>query len=232
MRTLSQVDLAAYDFFDFGAGDGASLRRCEELFGGRGLGIDIDESKIAAAEAAGVDVVAGDILKLQREKCVRYVCMDNFLEHLPDLAMVREMLRVAVAVATDFLYIVHPSFEDEAYLASLGLKQFWHDWTGHPSHVLLSDFASMLRDVGAGPMHLEYVQAALSSRDSSILPLTAPKDQHHFDASLHGEKPEVEFAKPVHWQLKLTVTLHTPRAEMEERRRRPFARLRPARVRG
>jgi SAM-dependent methyltransferase len=207
MRTLDDVDLTAFDFLDFGAGDGASLRRCQELFGGRGVGIDIDERKIQAAQAAGLEVVKGDILKLPRDKCVRYVCMDNFLEHLPDLAMVREMLRVAVAVATDFLYIVHPSFEDEAYLASLGLKQFWQDWTGHPSHVLLSDFTALFSELDAGPMHIQYVQPAASSLDSSILPLSAPADQHHYDAAKHGEKPEIEFSKPVHWQLKMTVML-------------------------
>ena len=207
MRTLDAVDLDSYDFFDFGAGDGASLRRCEDLFGGRGLGIDIDPNKIAAAERNGSDVVAGDILSLPCSKTVRYVCMDNFLEHLPDLDIVREMLRVGVAVAREFLYIVHPSFEDEAYLGALGFKQFWHDWTGHPSHILLSDFCAMFRELDTGPMTVEYVQAAGTSRDSSILPLSAPADQHHYNPDLHGDKRHVEFAKPVHWQLKLTVHL-------------------------
>lgn len=208
MRSLADVDLDDYDFLDFGAGHGNSLRRCKELFGGRGLGIDIDRKKIAHAQEHGIEVVYGDITSLPRRKLVTYVCMDNFLEHLPNFDVVRQMLEVATAVATDFLYIRHPSFEDEAYLAAIGLKQYWHDWTGHPSHVLLSDFCAMLKQLGARPFDMEFANPTFDSSDPSILPFSAPPDQHEYDEQLHGSKPQVAFARPVYRQLRLTAHLN------------------------
>jgi SAM-dependent methyltransferase len=208
MRSIADVDITDYDFFDFGSGHGNSIRRCEELFGGRGLGIDVDRKKIDSAQNRGVEVVYGDIMTLPRRKLVTYVCMDNFLEHLPNSDVLRQMLEVAVAVATDFLYIRHPSFEDEAYLAELGLKQYWHDWTGHPSHVLLSDFCAMLKQLKARPFDVEFASPIFDSSDPSMLPFSAPPDQHDYDERLHGPKPMLTFGKPVYRQIRITAHLN------------------------
>ena len=198
MRGLDDVDLDAYDFLDLGAGTGGSVELCTRLFGGRGLGIDNAPKKVRAAHDAGADVVLGDITALPRRPLVRYVSMCDFLEHLPTYDLAREMLSVAASVATDFLYIRHPSFEDEAYLRALGLKQYWQDWTGHPSHLLLSDLTEMLSEVGASRLQIEYVKPVWHSSDATILPLDAPPDQSGYDPEAHGAKPLVAFTKPVH----------------------------------
>ena len=205
--TLDDVDLDEYDFLDFGAGTGGSLSLCAKVFGGRGLGIDNAERKVAAAQQDGAEVVFGDITSLPRRPLVRYVSMCDFLEHLPDYDLVREMLSVAAAVASDFLYIRHPSFEDEAYLRALGLKQYWQDWRGHPSHLLLSDLSTMLAEVGADKLTLEYIRPVWDSNDPTILPVDAPPDQSTYDRELHGAKPLVSFAKPVHRAIYLTAHL-------------------------
>lgn len=209
---LEDVEPSEYDFLDFGAGIGTPLERCERLFGGRGLGIDIDRKKIRQAQQEGSEVVYGDILTLPRKKLVRYVCMDNFLEHLPDFATARAMITVAAAVAEEFLYIVHPSFKDEAYLKALGLKQYWHDWTGHPAHLLLPNFVSMLREAGAPTMKIAYGggKPIYDSNDPSILPLSAPVDQHHYECEAHGPKPFVKFDKPVFRQIRIHAYLEDP----------------------
>jgi hypothetical protein len=203
MRTLEDVDLRAYDFFDFGAGDGGSLRRAVELFGGRGLGIDIDRKKITRAQEAGLEIVHGDITALPREKLVRYVFLDNFLEHLPDYGVVQQMLDVAAAVAEEFIYIRHPSFEDEAYLAALGLKQYWADWTGHPSRLLLHEFCAMFKRAGLGPIEVHYAYPVLDSSDPSILPASTEPDQFDYDPERHGPKPLITFSRPVHKQIRI-----------------------------
>lgn len=230
VRTLDDVNLADYDFFDFGTGAGASLLRCQENFGGRGLGIDINHKKIARAQQAGLEVVYGDIATLPRQKLVRYVCLDNFLEHLPDYDTVRTMLSVASTVATDFLYIVHPSFEDEAYLRQFGLKQFWQHWTGHTAHLLVSDLAEMLTEVGARPFDIEFVKPAWDSDDTSILPLDAPIDQRHYDAAAHGPKPTVKFDKPVHWQVVVTAHIGGSTAARVHELERQLAEMRNRRA--
>jgi SAM-dependent methyltransferase len=206
-RTLDEVDFAAYDFVDFGAGTGGSLRYCTSRFGGRGVGIDISEDSAAEARAGGGDVVVGDIRSIPDGVSVRYVTMFDFLEHLPTYDDVAAMLAVAARIAREFIWIRHPSFEDEAYLRALGLKQYWCDWTGHPSHVLISDFAEMLRAVELRAVELEFRDAARSSTHPTILPLDAPPDQHEYDERTHGPKPHVEFAKPVYRQIDIRVPL-------------------------
>lgn len=207
MKTLSDVDLTAYDFLDFGAGAGNSLLRCKRLFGGRGLGIEINTTKIEEAQKLGREIVYGDILALPDAECVSYVSMDNFLEHLPDADTAQRMVKVAGRVASDFIYIVHPSFEDEAYLRALGFKQYWQDWTGHPTHLLLSELVTMLRQGGARHLEIDYSGEAWDSSDPSILPDSAPKDQHHYERSKHGPKQVVPFAKPVYRQIRIRASL-------------------------
>ena len=236
MHRLEDVEVSDYDFLDFGAGTGGSLQFCSRRFGGRGLGVDTDPRKVEAAQLAGHAVVLGDLTALPRRPLVRYVSMCDFLEHLPDHDLVQEMLSVAAAVATDFIFIRHPSFEDEAYLRALGLKQYWQDWKGHPSHLLLCDLTAMLREVGADKLRIEYIRPIGDSGDPTILPVDAPPDQHDYDPELHGPKREVTFAKPVHRMLDVTAHLDgsgQPGSWRQDQRddleweRGWFARLRP-----
>jgi hypothetical protein len=208
VRTLDDVNLADYDFFDFGSNSGGSIEYCETHVGGRGLGIDNDPDVVTRAQASGREVVYGNITTLPTRKIVRYVSMFDFLEHLPDYDTVRTMIGVAATVARDFLLIRHPSFEDEAYLRAIGFKQYWQDWpTAHPSHLLLSDLTEMLRAVGAQRLELQYVDAVWDSSHPSILPVEAPEHQHGYDSEKHGEKETVTFAKPVHRQLRIKAYL-------------------------
>jgi hypothetical protein len=133
--------------------------------------------------------------------------MCDFLEHLPDYKAVKEVIQIAGESATDFIYIRHPSFEDEAYLRAIGLKQYWQDWSGHPSHLLLADLAEMLTDAGVKSLDIKFVKPIWDSTDSTILPIGAPKNQSHYDDKLHGSKALVKFAKPVHRAIYITAYL-------------------------
>jgi SAM-dependent methyltransferase len=210
LRTLSDVTFGHYDFLDFGSGEGRSIAHCCKLFGAsRGLGIDVDRGKVARAQAAGVEVVVGDILAIPDDVTVRFVSMLDFLEHLETHQAVREALAVAARVASDFIFIRHPSFEDEAYLRALGFKQFWTDWTGHKAHVLISDFAEMFNDLGLHLWNAVFKDPVTTSAHPSILPLTAPPDQHAYDEKTCGPKPTVRFEKPVFRQIDLYVPTST-----------------------
>jgi hypothetical protein len=209
MKTLDDVDLGAYDFFDFGPAHGGSMEYCARHIGGRGLGIDVDQEAVLKAQAKGVEIVYGDIRELPRRPLVRYVSMFDFLEHLRDFETARTMIAVAAAVAQEFILIRHPSFEDEAYLRAIGLKQYWHDWPeAHPSHLLLSDLTEMLHGAGAQAIRLEFVDPIWNSDHPSILPLSAPAHQHGYDPERHGEKPFVSFEKAVYRQLRITAYLN------------------------
>lgn len=199
----SLANLAGIDFLDFGSGIGGSIEYCEKRFGGIGLGVDIDQKKVAAAQNLGANVILGDITEIPGEKVVSFVSMMDFLEHLPTEAFALEMIKKACDLASDFVFIAHPSFEDEQYLSSLGLKQYWQDWHNHPTHLLLSDIVSALRQNGVGNIELEFLDGALDSSHKTVLPISAPTDSLEYNSVLHGPKPSVAFDRPVYRQIRI-----------------------------
>lgn len=191
MRTLQDVKTYEdYDFLDLGAGDGSSLSSfAKKMYGGRGLGIEFDKRKVEKAQAAKINVVLGDVLGLDSiPGKVKYTVCDNFLEHLPNRGVVESALGKAARVTQHFIYIRHPSFEDIDYLSSRGLKTYWSDWRGHTSMLSLSDIIQILHVHGIDLVQIYPVGRIYDSSDPSILPLSAPIDQHEYEKS-HGPKP-------------------------------------------
>jgi hypothetical protein len=199
VSTVSEIRRGRFDFIDFGSGDGESLRLYEQSSGMRGVGIELSETKVARARERGLAVVEGDIFELPARPLVRFVTADNMLEHMPSFDAVEKALSVAHGVVRDFVYIRHPSFEDEDYLASLGLRQYWCNWGGHRSHVRIADFADMFERVGFVSWTHQPVGLIVDSSDPSILPASAPINQHDYDATRHGAKPNAVFDRPVHY---------------------------------
>lgn len=185
------------DFVDLGASTGGSLGYCERRFGGRGIGIDRDPAKVAAAREQGANVVLGDATRLGISKRVRYVSAIDFLEHLPDLATAEAALASAAAAATDFLFISHPSFEGEQQLAALGLFQYWHRWSGHTNHMRVADLCQVLDRLGLHQYAIRYRERIDRTSHPSILPMAAGRNQHEYDRAVHGPKPEVALDPPV-----------------------------------
>lgn len=197
-NTLATVDWGRYDFIDLGCGEGGSIDYCRQRFGGqRGLGLDIDPDKVSRARAAGIDAMLADGAGPLGAKVVRFVAIMDFLEHLPTLDDVESTLRHAAA-ATDFLFIRHPSFEGEAYLAQLGLRQYWWTWLVHPAHIHVSDYCVMFERLGLQQYEIRYRQPIRDSAHPSILPAHAALDQEHDDEFVrHGPKPTVSFAETI-----------------------------------
>jgi SAM-dependent methyltransferase len=192
------LDWKDVDFIDLGCGQGKSIAYCKKRFGAsRGVGVDLDEKKVAQAREAGVDAVLADATTLDLDGQIRFVSMMQFLEHLPDLATVEAVVRAATRSAKDFIFIHHPSFEGEEYLEALGLRQYWWHWTAHPSHIKISDYCRILDDAGLRQYMVRYLGPVHDSTDPSILPASAPQNQHDYDPAKHGPKPDVEFRAPL-----------------------------------
>jgi hypothetical protein len=193
--------LDAYDFIDMGASYGNSLDAFQRRSGGTGLGVDNNEAKVRKAQNMSRNVVLGnafDISEIPGQ--VGFVTCDNFLEHLPSFQDTDAVLGCAAAVARDFIYIRHPSFEDVEYLGSLGLKTFWTDWAVHPISLRIADLIGMLRAHGVMTIKTIPVMRIRDSNDPNILPLEAPPGQHHYKPE-HGDKPHpaVEFERDVYY---------------------------------
>ena len=126
-----------YDFIDFGCSAGGSIQWAKRLLNGtKGLGIDIDPKKVAATREAGFDAIIYDINKIPPRKLVRFTVLSHFLEHIPNLIDVKNFIRNACEISKDFILIKQPYFDADGYLFQLGLKTFWSDWHGHPSHAV------------------------------------------------------------------------------------------------
>lgn len=231
---IDDVDWSQFDFIDMGAGNGGSLTAAQSNIGGRGIGIEQHAEKVARAQAAGMNVIEGDIFTLPPSTRVRYVVFDNVLEHLPDLDHVGRAVESAAKAASDFVYIRHPSFEDEAYLHGLGLTQYWTNWIGHPAHVSLSEFMRIFAQVGFAAWAMHPVGRAVDSSDPTILPLATDVDQFEYDYDKHGPKPHVTFEKPVYYAYDIVAVTEPARVELlykldpEQNRRHPRIKVTPS----
>lgn len=177
--------------------------------GAVGVGIDIDPQKVAAARAAGVEAYVGDATSLQLDNAVRFVSMLDFLEHLPSIDTVEAVLASAAQAATDFLFIVHPSFEGEEYVRLLGLQQYWHEWSGHTAHIRVADYCSMFDKLGCHQYVIRYKHAVRDSSDATIHSVASGKNQGPYDALIHPPKPLVRFEQSLWRSQHILVALRT-----------------------
>ena len=123
--------------------------------------------------------------------------MMDVLEHLPgeeDAIELLEKLRVA---ARDFMVIRHPSFEQREYLAELGLKMTWTDWTGHPNMMKISAFRRAFACINLKSYVVKPNMPAMDSSVPWIVPLNAPVDTIAYSEAAHGPKRLIEFDRPV-----------------------------------
>lgn len=199
-----------YDFMDLGSASGGSIDYCMRRFDTRrGLGVDRDPAEVGRIRAADFHAIQADILEFEcPPHSFRFVTMMDFLEHLPGLDAVEKVLSRVRKEARDFLFIRHPSFDHEPYLNAVGLKQYWTDWPDlHTAKLTVADFTGIFQRLGLNTYSICYRHPVHDSSDPTILPLSAPADQHDYDAEKHGEKPRIAFSHPVFSQIDFFVAL-------------------------
>jgi SAM-dependent methyltransferase len=198
LDTLEQIDWAEVDFVDLGCSTGGSLRHCLGKFKvARGIGIDLDPTKVARTREAGFDAVLADARELRLEGQVSFMSMLDFCEHLPNLDTVFQVLQAAADSAKDFLYIKHPSFEGEDHVESLGVRQYWWDWHGHTAHVRIADYCEMFDALGLRTYMIRFLGRITHSDHPSIIPTSAPQDQSESLARDFVDVPDVVFSPPL-----------------------------------
>jgi len=183
-----------YRFLDFGCSTGSAIDLAYKIFGYSrpGLGLDINEKKISLAKENGHDAIAFDILKLPDREIVEFVTMAHFLEHLPSVSVADQIIRKAVTVARQFVFIRQPFFDSDGYLAKHGLKLYWSDWKGHSNKMTSLDFyLSLNRLKNEGLLNsfaIHFKNKVASSEHQAIHPLGSPIDQHGYDSAIHPPK--------------------------------------------
>lgn len=200
IHTWNEIKNGKYDFADFGCSTGGMLKDVGKMFPAlRGIGIDIDQDKLTAAEADGLEVSNLSILDLEPEKVVKFVTMSHFLEHLNSFDEVRRFINKAVDISTGFVLIKQPFFDADAYLFSHGLKAYWSDWTGHRNGTSTLDFFRICRDfvnenVAQG-FTIYWRGQVKSSSDECVIPIYYPENSSAFNGDA-ADKSIVEFSFP------------------------------------
>ncbi len=207
------IETASIDYIDFGCSKGGSLAFAKTRFNGhRGLGIDIDQSKVEKTIAAGYDAIRYDIHDIPDEKLVRFVVLSHFLEHVPGNADVKDFIRKACTISNEFVYIQQPYFDADPYLFERGLKLFWSDWSGHPNRMTSLELWLVLRDLKEEGLPITFSLHAYrlipDSSDPRIHPLASPVNQFDYTADVHPPKDQfVQFDNNVFYELICLITL-------------------------
>ena len=218
VRTINDMDsLDNYDFIDLGGGDGASMKNIQKRIGGTGAAIEIDKKKVEKAAEDGVDnVYLGSALGLHKiGGKTRFITCDNFLEHLPGKDAVKDMIKQSIKVATDFIFIRHPSFEELDYLNSLGVKPYWSHWRGHTAMLTIADFMEIFFELGIDSFKIVPVFKIKDIDSEMLLPLSAPIDQHYYDKKLHGAKPKnIKFDRDLYYSFDIIALVPGTKAKL------------------
>ncbi len=197
------------DFVDFGCSSGGSMVEMSKLFpAARGLGVDIDEAKIAQAKSTGHQAMVADARYLRaRSGNVRFCILSHFLEHLPSLNDATMSLLSATEISTDFVFVRQPNFDADGYLFNLGYKTYWSDWHGHPNRMTALEmhrvFEYLLRR-GSLESYEIYAHGRIkNSSDPAVHPLASPENQQIYDAEKHPPKPlrRLPFLQPVYTEI-------------------------------
>ncbi len=208
MSSIDTVDLAQYDFLDFGSSKGASTDFAQHHLGGkRGLGLDFDPRKVEEATQEGYECVCTNLIEVDLpEKCVDFVIVNHLLEHLHSIPQIRKVIENALRSARNFVFIGGPWFDADEYLSSLGFKFYWSDWHHHRVHVTCELLTRLFRQLGVKDYAFLGSERIYDSMHSTIHPFEAPPNQHHYKEA-HGFKPYMRFSKPLFREMMCLVYL-------------------------
>lgn len=201
------MDLEGYDFLDFGASKGGSLRWAAGTFGGVGLGLERNPHKLEQVRAGGQAAILADATRLDLPaRAVRYSVMLDFLEHLGGPAEARRALAGAARVSREFVYVEGPNFEAADYLAGHGLKRYYADWSGHRWHHGEAELRTMLTDLSLHGCVIGKDRIR-DAADPNLVPLDAPRDGGRYDPALHAPKTAMRFNRRLFNRLVVLIPL-------------------------
>jgi hypothetical protein len=191
------MNLDEYDFIDFGASSGGSLKWATKVFDARrGIGIDIDPAKIEKLRATGAAGIVHDASTFSLEgHRFRFATFMHFLEHLPDKATAHGILLNAYRAVDEFMFIRGPDFGSRRYLRERGFKKYFADWSGHTWHHGVKEFEEV---AGLFPQARSVIFRTGRVRDSShraIIPFDWHRNRGPYNPEKDPMKDYVEFGE-------------------------------------
>jgi len=206
------VEEHGVQFFDFGCSNGGSIEHVNTKYDrdSKGMGFDISQTKLEEASSRDHLVSNFDILSLPEQPMVGYTTMFHILEHIDSQATVSGFIQKACAVSRDFVFIIQPFFDADAFLFAHGLKLFWSDWGGHPNRMTTLEMYLILnalyRDKKIEGFKIFGKGLICDSSYAQILPLNTLFDQQDYDPDEHPPKrTDLVFDFPVFKELAVLI---------------------------
>jgi hypothetical protein len=191
---------------DIGCGDGRSTVALASRLGITGdvVGIDKVATRLPADnEASNVTFATFDAMELPNKKLAQITTLLNVLPGLPDARAAAAMLRKAVIVARDFVYVAQPQFDYGGYLLRRGFKTWQSDQGRNHYQGTSLDYMKLARamlDEGLiADFALMESERIRDSSDPAIHSVQSPPDSGPYDETTHRYKtPGVTFTEPVY----------------------------------
>jgi SAM-dependent methyltransferase len=224
------IDLNEFDFLDVGCGDGASIEFGKKyLSGGSELGIDRDTKKLDVARQRGHRVVECDVRSMRTRGRVRFTILNNVLQYLDDEAEAGQVLRWAVTVSREFVFVRQPYFDASSSLMRSGLKVYWADWTAHKNPMttfqIYKTLRSAMRSSGVAGLAIFGNKRIRDTSSEAILPIDAAENSHRYDERKHGPKPYLALPPDCYWETLVVVYVSSTRISASIHRAFPEAEL-------
>jgi hypothetical protein len=169
--------------------------------GGRGVGVDIDPAKIEKLRGNGFDCMSADATDIDADdNSVKYVTMMHFLEHLPDRTTGEAVIRTAIRLASDFVFMTGPDFECADYLQEKRLRKHYADWSGHPWHHSLIEISAILKEYNF-PHCIVQSNMIPDSNHRVVIPLSCSKNHGYYDPEFDPPKEFHTFDRKMYCNL-------------------------------
>jgi hypothetical protein len=196
---LEGVEEGAFDFIDVGSHKGGGLRLGATLGGNHGLGVEIDERKARSGLQQGLAIYTSDAAALPWDRRVfRFGVCRHVLEHLPDEATVRGVLRRLADICSDFIYVEGPDFSSATYLRDLGLTLAHDTMSTHTCRMDPASLGSALAAVGTRRLLMGRALPIRDSHSRWIHRHDAPRDRGAWREEEDLPKPTVTFDRELY----------------------------------
>lgn len=191
---------------DIGCGDGRSTVALAKRLGLTDgvVGIDKVATRLPAEDdTSNITFATYDAMELPNKKLAQIATLLNVLPGLPDARAAGAMLRKAVIVARDFVYVSQPQFDYGGYLLRRGFKTYQSDQSRHHFQGTSLDYMKLARallDEGLiADFALMESERIRDSSDPSIHSVQSPPDSGPYDETTHRFKTaNVTFSEPVY----------------------------------
>lgn len=200
------------DFIDIGANKGGSYRHIKKKFHyENGLAIDIDIRKVKESLQNNVPAIRLDATQMNifNDNACELISIMHTLEHLPNIEVVKHVLKECVRVASKTVYITGPMFYQD-YLSNKGLQFFWTNWTGHTCLIEPDSIISIMKELGKTDYTLNFHEKhkVLNCNNPCIHPINGLADRHDYDITIDPPKEtNICFEKDIYKEFELIFTL-------------------------